>query len=143
MLMILAALQMMPEEHVDAARVDGASPMQMLWFVTLPYLKGVLLVAGLFRLIDSIKAFPLIYILTDGGPGTLTEVTNYYGFVQAFNFSFLGYSRLRLRRTASHTQRRMADDGQRAIPALRPDRLGSKAWRHAMPASGCGPANGA
>jgi multiple sugar transport system permease protein len=92
MLMILAALQMMPEEHVDAARVDGASPLQMLWFVTLPYLKGVLLVAGLFRLIDSIKAFPLIYILTDGGPGTLTEVTNYYGFVQAFNFSFLGYS---------------------------------------------------
>ncbi len=92
MLMILAALQMMPEEHIDAARVDGASPWQMLWYVTLPYLKGVLLVAGLFRLIDSIKAFPLIYILTDGGPGSLTEVTNYYGFVQAFNFSYLGYS---------------------------------------------------
>ena len=92
MLMILAALQMMPEEHVDAARVDGANAWQLTWFVTLPYLKGVLLVAGLFRLIDSIKAFPLIYILTDGGPGTLTEVTNYYGFVQAFNFSFLGYS---------------------------------------------------
>ena len=92
MLMILAALQMMPEEHVDAARVDGASPWQMLWYVTLPYLKGVLLVAGLFRLIDSIKAFPLIYILTDGGPGTLTEVTNYDGFVQAFHFSYLGYS---------------------------------------------------
>jgi len=92
MLMILAALQMMPEEHVDAARVDGANAWQLTWFVTLPYLRGVLLVAGLFRLIDSIKAFPLIYILTDGGPGTLTEVTNYYGFVQAFNFSFLGYS---------------------------------------------------
>ena len=92
MLMILAALQMMPEEHVDAARVDGANAWQLTWFVTLPYLKGVLLVAGLFRLIDSIKAFPLIYILTDGGPGSLTEVTNYYGFIQAFNFSFLGYS---------------------------------------------------
>ena len=92
MLMILAALQMMPQEHIDAARVDGAAPWQMLLYVTLPYLKGALLVAGLFRLIDSIKAFPLIYILTDGGPGTLTEVTNYYGFVQAFNFSFLGYS---------------------------------------------------
>ena len=92
MLMILAALQMMPQEQIDAARVDGAAPWQMLLYVTLPYLKGALLVAGLFRLIDSIKAFPLIYILTDGGPGTLTEVTNYYGFVQAFNFSFLGYS---------------------------------------------------
>ena len=53
---------------------------------------GVLVVAGLFRLIDSIKAFPLIYILTDGGPGSVTEVTNYYSFLQAFNFSYLGYS---------------------------------------------------
>ena len=52
----------------------------------------LLLVAGLFRLIDSIKAFPLIYILTDGGPGNLTEVTNYYSFLQAFNFSYLGFS---------------------------------------------------
>jgi multiple sugar transport system permease protein len=92
MLMILAALQMMPEEQIDAARVDGASAWQLTWYVTLPYLKGVLLVAGLFRLVDSIKAFPLIYILTDGGPGSLTEVTNYYAFIQAFNFSFLGYS---------------------------------------------------
>ncbi len=92
MLMILAALQMMPEEYVDAARIDGAGALQMTWYVTLPYLKGVLLVAGLFRLIDSIKAFPLIYILTDGGPGTVTEVTNYYSFIQAFNFSYLGYS---------------------------------------------------
>jgi multiple sugar transport system permease protein len=92
MLMILAALQMMPEELVDAARVDGASAWQLTLYITLPYLEGVLLVAGLFRLIDSIKAFPLIYILTDGGPGSVTEVTNYYSFMQAFNFSYLGYS---------------------------------------------------
>ena len=52
----------------------------------------MLLVAGLFRLIDSIKAFPLIFILTDGGPGNLTEVTNYYSYLQAFNFSYLGFS---------------------------------------------------
>jgi multiple sugar transport system permease protein len=92
MLMTLAALQMMPQEMVDAAKVDGASAWQMTWHVTLPFLKGVLLVAGLFRLIDSIKAFPLIFILTEGGPGSVTEVTNYYSFLQAFNFSFLGYS---------------------------------------------------
>lgn len=92
MLMTLAALQMMPQEMIDAARVDGATPWQMTWHVTLPFLRGVLLVACLFRLIDSIKAFPLIYILTDGGPGSVTEVTNYYSFQQAFNFSLLGYS---------------------------------------------------
>jgi multiple sugar transport system permease protein len=92
MLMILAALQMMPEEYVEAARIDGARAWQVTWHVVLPYLQGVLLVATLFRLIDSIKAFPLIYILTDGGPGNVTEVTNYYSFLQAFNFSYLGYS---------------------------------------------------
>jgi len=92
MLMILAALQMMPEEYIDAAKIDGANVVQMTLYVTLPYLRGVLLVAGLFRLIDSIKAFPLIFILTDGGPGTVTEVTNYYSYIQAFNFSYLGYS---------------------------------------------------
>ena len=58
----------------------------------LPYIRGTLMVAGLFRLIDSIKAFPLIYLLTDGGPGAVTEVTNYYAFQQAFNFSYLGFS---------------------------------------------------
>jgi len=92
MLMILAALQMMPEEYIDAAKIDGATVWQTTLYVTLPYLKGVLLVAGLFRLIDSIKAFPLIFILTDGGPGTVTEVTNFYSYIQAFNFSYLGYS---------------------------------------------------
>lgn len=92
MLMMLAALQMMPEDPLEAARIDGASAWQVTCYIVLPYLRPALLVAGLFRLIDSIKAFPLIYILTDGGPGTVTEVTNYYAFVQAFNFSYLGFS---------------------------------------------------
>ena len=92
MLMVLAALQMLPQELLDAAKVDGANPWQLTRHVTLPFIQGVLLVAGLFRLIDSIKAFPLIYILTNGGPGNVTEVTNYYLFLQAFNFSYLGFS---------------------------------------------------
>jgi multiple sugar transport system permease protein len=49
-------------------------------------------VAALFRLIDSIKAFPLIYVLTRGGPGLVTEVTNYYAFIRVFNFSYWGYA---------------------------------------------------
>jgi multiple sugar transport system permease protein len=77
---------------VDAARVDGANSWQVTVSVLLPYIHGTLMVAGLFRLIDSIKAFPLIYLLTDGGPGSVTEVTNYYAFEQAFNFSYLGFS---------------------------------------------------
>jgi multiple sugar transport system permease protein len=91
MLMILAALQMVPREPVEAAQIDGASAAQTFWYVRLPYIRQTLAVTALFRLIDSIKAFPLIYVLTDGGPGRATEVTNYYAFVQTFNFSYWGY----------------------------------------------------
>ncbi len=91
MLITLAALQMVPKEPQEAARIDGAGPVQLFWHVRLPYIRGALVVAVLFRLIDSIKAFPLIYLLTDGGPGGATEVTNYYAFVQTFNFAYWGY----------------------------------------------------
>ena len=92
MLMVLAALQTVPEELLDAAKVDGARSWQTTLYVIIPYIRGTLMVAALFRLIDFIKAFPLIYLLTDGGPGSVTEVTNYYAFEQAFNFSYLGFS---------------------------------------------------
>lgn len=92
MLMILAALQMMPEEPLEAAKIDGASSWQVFRHVVLPLLRPTIVVACLFRLIDSIKAFPLIFIITQGGPGTATEVTNYYGYLEAFNFSYLGYA---------------------------------------------------
>ena len=91
MLMLLAALQMVPKEPQEAARIDGANAMQLFWHVRLPYIRPTLIVCVLFRLIDSIKAFPLIYVLTDGGPGGATEVTNYYAFQQTFGFSYWGY----------------------------------------------------
>jgi len=92
MLMVLATLQMIPEEPLEAARLDGADRWQLFVHIVLPHLKPVLVVCGLFRLIDSFKAFPMIYVLTDGGPGSVTEVTNYYAFIEAFNFSFWGYA---------------------------------------------------
>lgn len=91
MLMVLAALQMVPASPLEAARIDGANRWQVFRYVVLPYIKPTLVVAGLFRLIDSIKAFPLIFILTDGGPGEVTQVTNYYAYKQAFTFSLWGY----------------------------------------------------
>jgi multiple sugar transport system permease protein len=91
MLMVLAALQSMPVDPIEAASLDGANRWQLFRYVVFPYIRPVLVVCGLFRLIDSFKAFPLIYVLTNGGPGTVTEVTNYYGFIQAFNFSYWGY----------------------------------------------------
>lgn len=91
MLMVLAALQMIPHEPKEAASLDGARAFSIFRYIVLPHLRPVLAVCVLFRLIDSFKAFPLIYVLTDGGPGSVTEVTNYYGFIQAFNFSYWGY----------------------------------------------------
>jgi multiple sugar transport system permease protein len=91
MLMLLAALQMIPASPLEAARIDGANSWQIFRFVMFPYIQQTLVVTAIFRLIDSIKAFPLIFVLTDGGPGDVTEVTNYYAYRQAFTFSLWGY----------------------------------------------------
>ncbi len=91
-LMVLAALQTLPGEYVEAARMDGADALRVFGHIVLPYIAPVLLVCTLFRLIESIKAFPLIFLLTGGGPGSVTEVTNYYAYLVAFNFGELGYS---------------------------------------------------
>lgn len=91
-LMVLAALQTLPPEYVEAARMDGADGPRIFHHIVLPYIAPVLVVCTLFRVIDSIKAFPLIFLLTGGGPGSVTEVTNYYAYLLAFNYGELGYS---------------------------------------------------
>ncbi|MGF6478150.1 ABC-type sugar transport system permease subunit [Paraburkholderia sp. JPY419] len=91
MLMVLATLQTLPDDPLEAASLDGAGRWQLFRYIVLPYLRPVLVVCGSFRLIDSFKAFPLIYVLTNGDPGIVTEVTNYYSFIEAFNFSYWGY----------------------------------------------------
>jgi multiple sugar transport system permease protein len=92
MLMLLAALQMLPQEPQEAARLDGASRWQSFWYVTLPLVKPALVVATVFRLIDSVKAFPHIFIMTGGGPGTATEVTNFYAYLEGFSYTYVGYA---------------------------------------------------
>jgi len=91
-LMVLAALQTIPDEFSEAARVDGANPVQIFYYITLPFITPILLVSTMFRLIDSVKAFPLIFLLTGGGPGNVTEVTNYYAYLLAFDTNEIGYS---------------------------------------------------
>lgn len=91
-LMVLAALQTIPEEFTEAALVDGAGKLQIFYYVTLPFIMPILVISGMFRLIDSVKAFPLIFLLTNGGPGNVTEVTNYYAYLLAFDTNEIGYS---------------------------------------------------
>ena len=92
MLMLLAALQMLPQEPLEAARLDGASRWQAFRYVTLPLVRPALVVAFVFRLIDSVKAFPHIFIMTGGGPGTATEVTNFYAYLEGFSYTYVGYA---------------------------------------------------
>lgn len=91
-LILLASLQGIPKDLYEAAEVDGATKWKSLLFITLPALKPALVLVGLLRFIESLKSFPLIYIMTGGGPGVSTEVTNFYAFVQGFQYSKIGYA---------------------------------------------------
>ena len=86
MLLTLAGLAGLPESPLEAAFVDGASPWQTFWFVTLPMLRPVLYVAVMIRVIDAIKLFDVIFILTRGGPGTATQTSGLLAYNTGFNF---------------------------------------------------------
>ena len=79
-LLLLAGLQSIDPELYEAARVDGASRWQRFLHVTLPLLRPALLVAVLFRALDAFRVFDLIFVLTNGGPGTATEPLALYAF---------------------------------------------------------------
>ena len=91
-LLLYAGLLSLPEEPYEAALVDGATRWQTFRHVTLPMLMPTLSIVLLFRIIDSIRAFPLIYVMTQGGPGFATEPTNFYAYTQAFSYTYIGYS---------------------------------------------------
>jgi multiple sugar transport system permease protein len=71
-LLILAGLQVIPEEIYEASKVDGASTMQQFFRITLPLIKPALMVAILFRTLDALRMYDLPAILTEGGPGNAT-----------------------------------------------------------------------
>lgn len=87
MLMLLAGLQAIPEELDAAARIDGASWWQRLWFITLPMLKPVMYSSLLIFVIWSLNAFSIVFLLTDGGPGKATEILPLY----IYRLSFVGF----------------------------------------------------
>jgi multiple sugar transport system permease protein len=90
-LVIQAALQSLPEEPFESARIDGATSLQSLFYITLPLIRPAIIVALMFRLIDCIKTFDIIYVITGGGPGIASENLNIYTFKQGFVFFNLGY----------------------------------------------------
>lgn len=88
---LLAGLSALPEEQYEAAKVDGASNFQVFWYITLPLLRSVILVALLIRTMDAIKAFDIIYLLTLGGPRNVTEVLSVHAYLWNFRKFYVGY----------------------------------------------------
>jgi len=88
-LLLLAGLQLIPREMYEAAEVDGASPMQLFRRVLLPLLKPAILVALVFRTLDALRVFDVIWVMTQGR--FQTESLGTYAYRQLFDFSRLGY----------------------------------------------------
>lgn len=89
-LIILAGLQSLPPDPLEAAAIDGAGPLRAFFDHTLPLLTPILLVGVILRLIDAIGTFDQIYVLTRGGPGTATQLVSIYGYNTAFLFTQYG-----------------------------------------------------
>jgi ABC-type sugar transport system permease subunit len=88
-IMLLGGLAMIPRSVLDAAAVDGATPWFRFRTVTLPMMKPAIIVVLMFRSIDALRAFDIIFGLTGGGPGSTTEVVS--SFTYRFCFSYLRY----------------------------------------------------
>jgi multiple sugar transport system permease protein len=90
-LLMLAGLESLPQDVYEAARVDGATFLQELRYITLPLMLPVIVVTLVFRVIVGVKVFDEIYLLTGGGPGTATEVVSYTIFRRFFTEGQTGY----------------------------------------------------
>ncbi len=90
MLAFFAGLQALPLNPYRAAAVDGANPVQVFFRLTLPMMAPLLAVIGLLRLIDAFKIFDSIFLLTGGGPGTVTESPSIYAYKMVFEYWKVG-----------------------------------------------------
>jgi multiple sugar transport system permease protein len=92
MVLFLAALQDVPRETVEAAQVDGASPVTVFTRITLPLVSPTILLVAILATINSLKAFAQVFLLTEGGPGLSTAILGYYIYDQAFQAFQVGYA---------------------------------------------------
>lgn len=90
-IILLAGLQSLPSEPYEAAKIDGASPWQSFWHITLPLLKSAIMVALIFRAIFTLKVFDVIYVITGGGPNYATENFTIFAYLQSFTYFRMGY----------------------------------------------------
>lgn len=90
-LILFAAVEGVPTDVIEAARIDGATSRQITWRIIVPLLKPALAVALIFRSILAFKTFDEVYLLTSGGPGTSTELVSLHLYKVFFEQNQLGY----------------------------------------------------
>jgi trehalose/maltose transport system permease protein len=88
-LLILAAMQMLPGDIYEAARVDGIHPVKVFFKVTLPLIKNAIFVAVIFRMLDALRVFDLIYVLTSNAKDTMSM--SVFARQQLIDFQKVGY----------------------------------------------------
>lgn len=89
-LVLLAGLQGIPEDVYEAGRIDGASARQLFTQITLPLLRTSIAIVLIIRTMDALRVFDLLFILTEGGPGTATATVMYYDYLYAFQYYQMG-----------------------------------------------------
>jgi multiple sugar transport system permease protein len=91
-LVISAGLASLPDEPFEAASIDGAGAWQKLWYLTIPMLRPLILVVLLFRSYELIRVYDIVFAVTGGGPGRLTETISFHIFSRLFQGFQVGYS---------------------------------------------------
>ncbi len=92
MLIVLGGLAGLPKEPYESAVIDGANEWHMFRFITLPLLWPYIMIALILRTIDALKVFDIIFVISEGGPGTASETLNIFLYLQAFQFYKIGYA---------------------------------------------------
>lgn len=90
-LIYYAALKNVPNEVIEAAKIDGANPLQIAFQIKLPLISGVFKVTIMLAVVGSLKYFDLIYVMTGGGPNGASEVIASYMYKEAFKLNNFGY----------------------------------------------------
>ncbi len=91
-LLFLAGLQSLPQEPIEAAQVDGASPWGIFWHITLPLLRPVIMIVLMLRIIDTFRTFDVIWLMTQGGPGGATNLVTVNAYLLAFQSASFGHA---------------------------------------------------
>lgn len=92
MMIFLAGLQGIPRDQYEAASVDGATPWQQFWKITIPNLKGTIKYVVMITMIQAMKLFTQPYVMTQGGPKNSTKTMVYYIYTQGFQKGNFGYA---------------------------------------------------